>query len=175
MLWRGGMSFHGGALGVIIACWFFCKNYKTNYLAFMDIMVCVVPIGLFFGRLANFVNGELFGRTTTVSWGMVFPNGGPLPRHPSQLYEAGLEGMVLFTILSGLAHIKAVRDRPGILGGTFLLCYALFRAFLETFREPDVQVGYLWMGATMGQLLCIPMAAFGLFLIIRARTQPAAS
>ncbi len=175
MLWKGGMSFHGGALGVIIACWFFCKMHKVSYLAFMDIVVCVVPIGLFFGRLANFVNGELFGRVTDAPWGMVFPHGGPLPRYPSQLYEAGLEGFTLFTLLAVLAHNRAIRARAGILSGTFLLGYALFRAFLEQFREPDAQLGFLWFGLTMGQILCIPMAAFGLFLIIRAYRKPLAS
>ncbi|MBI3418525.1 MAG: prolipoprotein diacylglyceryl transferase [Proteobacteria bacterium] len=99
-IWHGGMSFHGGALGVIGSCWFFCKRHKISYLAFMDIVVCVVPIGLFFGRLANFVNGELFGRASDVPWAMVFPHGGPLPRHPSQLYEAGLEGLLLLAILA---------------------------------------------------------------------------
>ncbi|HVY12198.1 MAG TPA: prolipoprotein diacylglyceryl transferase [Alphaproteobacteria bacterium] len=168
MLWRGGMSFHGGALGVIIACWFFCKLHKVSYLAFMDIVVCVVPIGLFFGRLANFVNGELYGRPADVPWAMVFPHGGPLPRHPSQLYEATLEGVVLFSILGLLARSPKIRAREGFLSGAFLALYALFRAFLENFREPDAQVGFLWMGLTMGQILCVPMALFGIYLILRS-------
>jgi phosphatidylglycerol:prolipoprotein diacylglycerol transferase len=169
MLWKGGMSFHGGALGVIVACWFFSRVHKISYLAFMDVVVCAVPIGLFFGRLANFVNGELFGRATTAPWGIVFPNGGPEPRHPSQLYEAGLEGLVLFIILGVMAHIKPLRDRQGLISGAFLLGYAAFRAFIECFREPDAQLGFLAGGLTMGQILCIPMGAFGLFLMIRAR------
>lgn len=170
-IWHGGMSFHGGALGVIIACWFFCKRFKVSYLAFMDIIVCVVPIGLFFGRLANFVNGELFGRAADVPWAMIFPNGGPQARHPSQLYEAGLEGVLLFTILALLAHQSRIRAREGVLSSAFLLLYAMFRAFVELFREPDAQVGFLWQGLTMGQILCVPMAAFGLWLILRARSQ----
>jgi phosphatidylglycerol:prolipoprotein diacylglycerol transferase len=163
MLWKGGMSFHGGALGVIIACWLFCRAKKVSYL------VCVVPIGLFFGRLANFVNGELFGRATAMPWGIIFPRGGEEPRHPSQLYEAGLEGIGLFLLLSALAHSLKIRAKEGFISGTFLLGYACCRAFLELFREPDAQVGFLWFGATMGQLLCIPMALFGLWLMLCAK------
>jgi phosphatidylglycerol---prolipoprotein diacylglyceryl transferase len=168
MIWKGGMSFHGGALGVIIGCWFFCQRHKISYLAFMDILVCVVPIGLFFGRVANFINGELFGRVTDVPWGVVFPHGGPEPRHPSQLYEAGLEGLALFIVLGLMARSMKIRAREGMISGVFLLGYALSRAALEHFRQPDTQIGYLWFGLTMGQILCIPMAAFGLWLILRS-------
>jgi phosphatidylglycerol---prolipoprotein diacylglyceryl transferase len=117
----------------------------------------------------------LFGRATDAPWGVIFPHGGPLPRHPSQLYEAGLEGLALFIILSLLAHNKSIRAREGFIGGSFLLGYAIFRAFLELFREPDSQLGFLWFGLTMGQILCVPMAGFGLFLILRAREKPAAA
>jgi phosphatidylglycerol:prolipoprotein diacylglycerol transferase len=172
MIWKGGMSFHGGALGVIIACWFFCRLHKISYLAFMDLLVCVVPIGLFFGRLANFINGELFGRVSDAPWAVVFPHGGPEPRHPSQLYEAGLEGLVLFIVLGLMARSMKIRKREGMISGTFLLGYALSRAFLEQFRQPDTQLGYLWFGLTMGQILCIPMAAFGLWLILRSNKKP---
>ncbi|HEY8191571.1 MAG TPA: prolipoprotein diacylglyceryl transferase, partial [Alphaproteobacteria bacterium] len=118
-----------------------------------------------FGRLANFINGELFGRVTDSKWGMVFPHGGPLPRYPTQLMEAVLEGIVLAAILAVLVHMKPVRERPGIVSGVFLCGYAVFRIFVEFFREPDRQVGYLWGGATMGQVLCVPMILGGLFLI----------
>jgi phosphatidylglycerol:prolipoprotein diacylglycerol transferase len=169
MLWHGGMAFHGGALGVIIACWLFTKKHKVSFLAFTDIIVCTVPIGLFFGRIANFVNGELFGRVTDSSLGMVFPHGGPEPRHPSQLYEAGLEGIVLLIILAVMIRTPSIAIRRGFVSGAFLLFYGLFRGFVEFFREPDPQLGFLFGGTTMGQLLCIPMMAFGLFLMLRAK------
>ncbi len=175
MLWRGGMSFHGGALGVIVACWLFCKIRRIPYLAFMDPIACAAPIGLFFGRIANFINGELFGRTTGASWGMIFPHGGDLPRHPSQLYEAGLEGLGLCIILGIFAHMNSFRERAGFLSGAFLAFYAAFRAFVENFREPDAQLGYLWGGLTMGQILCIPMGILGLYLMRRAFRKSAAA
>jgi phosphatidylglycerol:prolipoprotein diacylglycerol transferase len=168
MLWHGGMSFHGGAAGVILATWVFCRRNKIHFLTFADRMVCVVPIGLFFGRIANFINGELYGRVADVPWAMVFPRGGDLPRHPSQLYHAALEGLALLLILSVLAHRPDIREKRGFLGGTFLLFYGLFRGFVEFFREPDVQIGFLWGGVTMGQLLCIPMIAAGAWLIAQS-------
>lgn len=167
-VWEGGMSFHGGALGVILAMILFAWRRSIPLLRLTDIICAAVPIGLFFGRLANFVNGELFGRVTDSSWGMVFPHGGGLPRHPSQLYESGLEGLALFLILAVLVHIKSVRERAGLVSGVFLAGYAAARAFLELFREPDAQIGFLFGGATMGQILCIPMALGGLFLIVRS-------
>jgi phosphatidylglycerol:prolipoprotein diacylglycerol transferase len=130
-----------------------------------------VPIGLFFGRIANFINGELFGRVSHLPWAMVFPEGGPDPRHPSQLYEAGLEGLVLFLILALLARRPGIRGRHGLVSGVFLLGYGCARMFLEFFRQPDAQLGFLIGGATMGQLLCLPMLAGGLFLIFYALRQ----
>ncbi len=167
-VWHGGMSFHGGALGVIIAMILFSMKRKLPVLRLTDLVCCAVPIGLFFGRLANFVNGELFGRVTDVSWGIVFPNGGPLPRHPSQLYEAFLEGLELFTIMMVMAHKFTIREMPGILSGVFLLGYGISRIIVEHFREPDEQLGYLFNMVTMGQTLSAPMIFFGTFLIIRA-------
>ncbi len=164
-VWNGGMSFHGGAMGVIIAMILFAWKRKIYVLRLTDIVCAAVPIGLFFGRMANFINGELFGRITDSKWGMVFPHGGPLPRYPTQLMEAVLEGIVLAAILAVLVHMKGVRDRPGIVSGVFLCGYAVFRIFIEFFREPDRQVGYLWGAMTMGQVLCVPMMLGGLFLI----------
>jgi phosphatidylglycerol:prolipoprotein diacylglycerol transferase len=167
-VWHGGMSFHGGALGVIIAMVLFCWKRGINLLAFGDIIVCAVPIGLFFGRIANFVNGELWGRVTDVPWGVVFPHGGPLPRHPSQLYEATLEGIVLFLLLNSLERFTGLRQRPGALAGVFLMGYAVVRMIAEFFREPDAFLGYLAFGATMGQLLSIPLLLAGLALLLYA-------
>lgn len=164
-LWHGGMAFHGGALGVIAAMVAFSMYKKMPLLRLADIVVCTVPIGLFFGRIANFINGELYGRITTVPWGVEFPNGGEVARHPSQLYEAGLEGLVLFLILLGLVHIRTVRDKPGILAGVFLLGYGAFRAFVELFREPDAHLGYVWSALSMGQILSLPMVLAGVLLI----------
>jgi phosphatidylglycerol:prolipoprotein diacylglycerol transferase len=162
-LWHGGMSFHGGALGVIAAMWLFCRQRSLSFLAFSDIITAAVPIGIFFGRLANFVNSELWGRPTNVPWAMVFPNGGPEPRHPSQLYEASLEGVLLFLIMFALLRWTNIREKPGMLAGVFLIGYGLARIFSEFFREPDSFLGFLWFGATMGQLLSIPILLFGIW------------
>jgi len=167
-VWQGGMSFHGGFAGVVIATLLFCRRRKIPLLVFSDILACVSPIGLFFGRLANFINGELFGRITDVPWAMVFPRGGPDPRHPSQLYEAALEGLLLFIVLMTLSRLRFVRRHPGILSGIFILGYALSRATVELFREPDAHLGFLSAGATMGQWLSMPMILFGVGLIIYA-------
>jgi phosphatidylglycerol:prolipoprotein diacylglycerol transferase len=168
-IWHGGMAFHGGLAGVLIASLLFCRRRKLSYFAFTDIIAPAVPIGLFFGRLANFVNGELFGRVSNAQWAMVFPNGGELPRHPSQLYQAGMEGFLLFVILAICAHQPKIMARRGMISGLFLMLYGFFRAIGEVFREPDIQVGFLAGGATMGQVLCIPMVLFGLYLVLRAR------
>lgn len=167
-LWHGGMSFHGGALGVIGAMIIYAIRRKLPLLRLTDLVCCAVPIGSFFGRIANFVNGELFGRVTDLPWGMIFPGGGDMPRHPSQLYQAGLEGLALFILLFALAHRGFIRNRPGILSGVFLIGYGLCRVVAELFRQPDAQIGFLYGGLTMGQLLCIPMILFGLALIVRA-------
>jgi phosphatidylglycerol:prolipoprotein diacylglycerol transferase len=173
-VWQGGMSFHGGMLGVILAALIFCRRQGIDPLLFGDRVAPVVPIGLFLGRLANFVNGELWGRVSDVPWAMVFPTGGPLPRHPSQLYQAFLEGVCLFVLLQVLVRMPAVRARPGLLTGTFLAGYGLARFIGEFFREPDAHLGFLLAGATMGQLLSLPMIAAGLWLILRARPAAAA-
>lgn len=167
--WAGGMSFHGGLLGVVVAGIIFVRRRKIEALAFGDTLACAAPIGLFLGRLANFVNAELWGRTTDVPWAVVFPNGGPVPRHPSQLYEASLEGVVLVIVLFVLWRIPAVRNRPGTLIGVFLTGYAASRAFVELFRQPDAHIGFLLGGTTMGQWLSAPMLAVGLWFIFRAR------
>jgi phosphatidylglycerol:prolipoprotein diacylglycerol transferase len=164
-VWHGGMSFHGGMLGVIGAAWVYTQRMKIPFFAFTDLLACVTPIGLGLGRVANFVNGELFGRVTDAPWGIVFARGGALPRHPSQLYEALLEGVVLFLVLFVLARQKKFRARPGFLSGCFLFGYSAFRFGVEFLREPDAQLGFLAGGFTMGQWLCAPMILYGLYLI----------
>jgi len=168
-LWHGGMSFHGGTVGVIIALILFARVRKIPFLALCDIVTAAVPIGLFLGRLANFVNAELYGRQTDVPWAMVFPTDpAQLPRHPSQLYEAGLEGIVLFVILFVLMQKESVRRRYGLVTGAFLACYALARIFAEFFREPDAFLGFITVGTTMGQWLSLPMLLAGAYFIRRA-------
>jgi len=166
-IWHGGMSFHGGLLGVLIAFWVFARRYQISWLRLMDLLAVAAPIGLLFGRLANFVNGELYGRVTDVPWAMVFPRGGALPRHPSQLYEAGLEGAVLFVVMLVLATRTKALQKTGVLGGVFIAGYGISRFMIEFFREPDVQVGTFAYGLSMGQLLCIPMVLVGTWLVKR--------
>jgi len=170
-VWHGGMSFHGGALGVTIAITWFTRARKIALFAFSDIITEAIPIGLLFGRIANFINGELFGRPTQVSWAMVFPNGGSVPRHPSQLYEAFCEGIVLFLLLF-IAERLGARQRPGVVTGLFLAGYAVARMSGELFREPDVQLGYLLFGTTMGQLLSVPLLIAGVAIIFWAQRVP---
>ncbi len=166
-LWQGGMSFHGGLLGVLLAMFLFARKEKLSYFALSDVVAICVPFGLFFGRLANFINGELWGRVSDVPWAFVFPTGGPNPRHPSQLYEAFLEGIVLFTVLWWLLKHGA-REKTGLISGAFLTVYGLSRFTVEFVREPDAQLGYLTFGLTMGQYLCLPMLAYGAYLILSA-------
>lgn len=161
-LWHGGMSFHGGLIGSIVSGIFFCKKSRADYWQVADLVAVTAPIGLGFGRLGNFINGELYGRVTAVPWAMVFPGGGPLPRHPSQLYEFFLEGVVLFMVLWVL---KDRISRSGILTALFLTLYGIFRFALEFFREPDVQLGYILGPFTMGQLLSASMVAAGALLL----------
>ncbi|QWG22631.1 prolipoprotein diacylglyceryl transferase [Bradyrhizobium sediminis] len=174
-LWNGGMSFHGGFLGCVAAVMLFARRNGISILSLGDITTAVGPIGLFLGRLANFINSELWGREadSSVPWAMVFPNGGPLPRHPSQLYEAGLEGIVLFTVLAVMIRFGALK-RPGLILGSFIAIYAFARITGEFFREPDPQLGFLWGGLTMGMLLSVPMIIAGAILIVVAwrRTPP---
>jgi len=166
-VWEGGMSFHGGLIGVILAIFFFCRSRKLNFLAVGDAVAVATPIGLFLGRLANFVNAELYGRVTDVPWAFVFPRAGPLPRHPSQLYEAALEGLLLFIVLWILGRKESIRRRHGFLAGVFLIGYAISRTVAETVREPDVQIGFLIGGTTMGQWLSFPILLIGLYLLVR--------
>ena len=170
-LWEGGMSFHGGLLGVIAATLLFAWKKQVPLFAIGDILACVAPIGLFLGRLANFANAELYGRVSQfVPWVFLFPNAGPLPRHPSQLYEAALEGIALFTILNLLWwFVPKYRNRSGFLSGLFFILYGIFRFILEFFREPDAHLGFIWQQFSMGQILCIPMILFGIWLILRTR------
>ncbi len=166
--WRGGMSFHGGLIGCVLAGWWFCRRRGIPFWAAADAVVVTAPIGLGLGRLGNFINGELYGRVTDSPLGMIFPEGGPLPRHPSQLYEAALEGLVLF-ILLWLLRQRPFRD--GMMTPFFLFFYGLFRFIVEFFREPDVQLGFVLGPFTMGQLLCFAMmlAGVGLGLILRMK------
>ena len=168
-IWDGGMSFHGGAAGTSVAMFYLAWKNKLSVLRVHDYVSCVVPIGLFLGRIANFVNAELWGRPTDVSWGVVFPNGGPLPRHPSQLYEAALEGLLLFAFLAFMFWKTDARYQPGKLVGTFVLGYGLSRFFVEFFRQPDQGLEDLPWGLTMGQTLTVPMIVAGLYLILTAK------
>jgi phosphatidylglycerol:prolipoprotein diacylglycerol transferase len=168
-IWQGGMSFHGGFLGVLVACGLFCRKYHKAFMATMDFIAPVVPIGLAFGRLGNFINGELWGRVTNVPWGMIFPTGGPFIRHPSQLYEFLLEGVALFIVLWWYSSRKPPRMAVSAL---FLLGYGTARIFCEFFRMPDVQIGFIafhWL--TMGQLLSFPMIILGIILWVYAHRQ----
>ena len=174
-IWQGGMSFHGGLLGVLAAFAWFGKKTGKSFFEISDFIAPMVPIGLMFGRIGNFINGELWGKVTDVPWAMVFPGAGPLPRHPSQLYEAALEGVLLFIILWWFSS----KPRPkAAVSGLFLLGYGFFRFLVEFVRIPDAQYGYLafdWL--TMGQILCLPMIVFGIILMIvsykvEARVKP---
>jgi phosphatidylglycerol---prolipoprotein diacylglyceryl transferase len=173
-LWKGGMSFHGGFLGCVLAVLLFAHRRRISFLSLGDVTCAAGPIGLFLGRIANFINGELWGRPSDVPWAMVFPNGGPLPRHPSQLYEAALEGLVLFAMLYVLVRRGALK-RPGTIIGAFALGYGMFRIFCELFREPDVQLGFLWQGLTMGMLLSVPLMLAGIAFIAAARPRGVAA
>ena len=171
-LWKGGMSFHGGFTGCVLAVMLFGMRRGIPMLSLGDITCAVGTIGLFLGRIANFINSELWGRPTDVPWAMVFPNGGPFPRHPSQLYEAALEGIVLFCVLAAAMRAGALK-RPGLIIGLFAVGYAIARITCEFFREPDVQLGFLWGGLTMGMLLSVPLmlAGFG-FIAYALRHAP---
>ncbi|GKQ54396.1 prolipoprotein diacylglyceryl transferase [Bradyrhizobium sp. Ce-3] len=173
-LWKGGMSFHGGFLGCVAAVMLFARRNNIPILSLGDITTAVAPIGLFLGRLANFINSELWGRHAEASlpWAMIFPNGGPLPRHPSQLYEAGLEGIVLFLALAIMIRMGALK-RPGLILGSFIAIYGIARIIGEHFREPDPQLGFLWGGLTMGMLLSVPMIIVGAIIITAAVRRPA--
>lgn len=171
-VWQGGMSFHGGAAGVLAAMVVFARSRKLPLASLMDVTSAAATIGLFFGRIANFINSELWGRVTDAPWGVVFPNGGPLPRHPSQLYEAALEGILLFLILWFLVWRLGALKKPGVVTDAFVCGYGIARTFVEFFREPDAQIGYLAGGwLTMGMVLSIPMALAGAALMWFAATR----
>lgn len=165
-IWNGGMSFHGGLVGVIIATILFCKKYNIDKWLFFDVLSAVVPIGLFLGRLANFINLELYGRPTTMPWGMIFPTADNLARHPSQLYEAILEGIVLFIIMNLIVYIKQYK-KIGLNSSLFLILYSTFRIFVECFREPDIQIGFIVGGITMGQVLSYILLVVGISVYIK--------
>lgn len=166
--WDGGMSFHGGLVGILLAGWFVARRMKISFLRICDIGAVGTPVGLLLGRISNFVNGELWGRETTVPWAMVFPSGGPLPRHPSQLYEAFLEGFVLLVVMLVLSRRKRA---DGFMVGVLLTLYGVFRIAVEFVREPDFQLGFIVGPITMGQLLSVPMVFVGAWLVWRALTR----
>ncbi|HLG82705.1 MAG TPA: prolipoprotein diacylglyceryl transferase [Bradyrhizobium sp.] len=168
-LWKGGMSFHGGFMGCVVAVIWFARTNRVPILSLGDITTAVGPIGLFLGRIANFINGELWGRPADpdLPWAMIFPTGGPVPRHPSQLYEACLEGILLFTVLAVMIRLGALK-RPGLVLGAFIAIYGLARITGEHFREPDPQLGFLWGGLTMGMILSVPMVIAGIIIMVRA-------
>ncbi len=170
-LWDGGMSLHGGVIGVLIAIWYVTRKEKLSFLRFCDYIACVIPFGLFLGRIANFVNGELWGRVTTVPWAIIFPEGGPDPRHPSQLYEAGLEGLLMMAILSWLFWRTQARYKPGLLVGMASIIYGVSRFVVEYFREPDIQRMNVVEATSlsMGQWLTVPMILIGLWLVFTAK------
>tara|TARA_B100000676_G_scaffold270538_1_gene287300 strand:- start:1717 stop:2514 length:798 start_codon:yes stop_codon:yes gene_type:complete len=172
-IWKGGMSFHGGLLGLILGAYVFARRHSIPTLRLFDLISAVGPIGLFFGRIANFINGELWGRMTDVPWGIIFRDGGPLPRHPSQLYEAVLEGLVLVVLAYVLIRRFEALRRPGMIFGTFLAGYGISRVIVEMVREPDAHIGFLIGGTTWGQWLSVPMILFGLYMVRRAMRQPA--
>lgn len=167
--YKGGMSFHGGMIGVIIASFVFCKKNKVNFFSLIDLLAVATPIALFLGRIANFINGELYGRITNVPWAMIFPYSDMMPRHPSQLYEAFFEGIVLFLILSYQVVYKSALKQRGVITGYFLSFYSIFRIMIEFIREPDEKLGYFAQYFTMGQLLSIPMLLTGILFVLKAK------
>ncbi len=166
-IWKGGMSFHGGVLGVVVAVFIFARRIKYPFLGLTDLIVLYAPLGILFGRVANFINDELWGRVTNVSWAVRFPNGGYLPRHPSQLYEAFFEGLLMLIVLNLLWQIKVVRQRQGTVSAIFVMFYGLFRILMEQFREPDPQLGFFWRYITMGQMLSVPLIMVGSWVLWR--------
>tara|TARA_B110000438_G_scaffold269818_1_gene286486 strand:- start:7 stop:807 length:801 start_codon:yes stop_codon:yes gene_type:complete len=166
-IWQGGMSFHGGLFGVIAAIFIFSMIKKVSFFKVSDIISCVAPIGLFFGRIANFINGELYGKVSSVPWSVVFPAGGNFSRHPSQIYEAILEGVVLFLIINFFAYKKAQINKHGYTSALFLIYYSLFRIFSELFREADNQIGYFFNHFSMGTLLSLITLFLGFVIMLK--------
>lgn len=167
-VWHGGMSFHGGMLGFIASIYLLSRKHKIEFFRIIDLLCCGIPIGLFLGRIANFINGELYGRVTDVWWGVIFPNTDGLPRHPSQLYESFSEGLILFIIML-LAFRCQLHRFPMMLSGIFLTGYGTSRFIVEFFREPDVQIGYIFTYFSMGQLLCVPMIFVGIYFMVKSK------
>ena len=175
-VWQGGMSFHGGLIGTTLAMILFARSRGIGVWSMFDVIAAGAPVGLGLVRVANFINSELWGRPTDLPWAVEFPNGGPLPRHPSQLYEAALEGIVLFLVLRVLSHSRLKLRQPGFVAGAFAAGYGLCRIVVEFFREPDPQLGHLWGGwLTMGMVLSLPMVLAGIWAMSRAsaRASPA--
>ena len=168
-IWNGGMSFHGGLLGVIFATLLFSKKTNNSFFKFSDVISCVAPIGIFLGRLANFINGELYGKISSVPWAVIFPQAGNAPRHPSQLYEALLEGVLLFIIINFLAFNKKLLFKPGYISGYFLIFYSILRIISEYFREPDKHLGYFFNYFSLGVLLSLLTVLFGCLIIFLSK------
>ena len=166
MIWNGGMSFHGGLIGVIIAVFFYSKKHKINTFIFLDLISLVAPIGIFFGRLANFINSELYGKETDVLWSVKFLAIDSIQRHPSQIYEAILEGVILFILLNYI-YTKKIFTEPGLISAFFLILYSLFRFLMEFFRVPDVQIGYIIFNLSLGQILSIIFFVLGICLFLK--------
>jgi len=164
-IWHGGMSFHGGLIGIIVSIIFFSKKTDTNFFKSADIVSCVAPIGIFLGRIANFINGELYGKISTLPWAVIFPSGGNMARHPSQLYEAILEGLILFILINYLALKKELLFKTGYISGLFLVLYSILRIFSENFREPDMHIGYFFNYFSMGVILSFITLLAGFFII----------
>ena len=167
-VWHGGMSFHGGLIGAILTTYIYTRRHKLSFLMWADISAACAPVGIFLGRIANFINGELWGRTSDVAWAIVFPGAGSLPRHPSQLYEAVLEGLLLMFVISILIFKFRALTKTGLTAGVFALGYGAARFTIEFFREPDKHLGLIAMDLSMGQLLSLPLILLGLYLIRRA-------
>ena len=166
-IWQGGMSFHGALIGIILGTYLFSRKVKINSFFFLDIIASVAPIGIFFGRIANFINSELYGKPTNVFWSVIFPEVDKIPRHPSQLYEAALEGMILFIVLINQIYRKSMNT--GVVSALFMILYGLFRMVLEIFREPDSQMGYLFNLFSMGSVLSFVMVLAGLLILKKAK------
>lgn len=172
-IWQGGMSFHGGLLGSIFGLWLFTRIYKINFLQIADVIAIVAPIGIFLGRIANFINLELYGRATNSNFGFVFPSDPELlPRHPSQLYEGFSEGLLTFIILFSLSKLTKIQEKKGALSAIFLILYGFWRFTIENFREPDTHLGFIFGQITMGQILSIPLILLGLFVLHKAYSRP---
>jgi len=168
-LWQGGMSFHGGLIGVVISTFIFSIKIKTNFFKFTDIIACAAPIGIFFGRIANFINGELYGKISDVPWAIIFQDGGNIGRHPSQIYEAILEGLILLFLINYLALKKELIFKTGYISGLFLFYYSIFRIIGESFREPDVHIGYFLNYFSLGTILSFVTIIFSLFIILSVK------